>query len=273
MSFKFSIITPSLNCGKCLEDNLYSVQEQGLSTDDVQHIVIDGGSSDNSIAILKRHRHITWISEPDEGLSDAVNKGIALAKGEWIIWLNADDRLAPGALSTFLEFVHQNPDLRIGCGDQIMFDYDGKKERINQGWSYTSDLLLNKRPGIVQASTFVHRSVYDKVGLFNKSLRFSMDYEWMVRASRRFQCYHLPAVLTYYHRRHGSITDQGQFNQFVEILKIRRKLGGALFCSVQFILIYYIVTQPLRRIPWLRKAIRQIKTFLGHPPQNPDTQL
>src|SRR5205809_5853400 len=97
----FTIVTPTLNCGDCLPRNLRSVWSQSLASDEVEQWVIDGGSTDGTLALLRQNPDVEYISEKDRGLSDAVNKGIERAKGDWIIWLNADDELAPGALVAF----------------------------------------------------------------------------------------------------------------------------------------------------------------------------
>ncbi|MFN6095867.1 MAG: glycosyltransferase, partial [Verrucomicrobiota bacterium] len=102
----FTIITPSLNYGRFLGDCLNSVAKQldELRTGksrffEVEHFVLDGGSNDDSAEVASRFPHATWIQEADEGMSDAINKGFDMATGEWVMWLNADDRLKPGALA------------------------------------------------------------------------------------------------------------------------------------------------------------------------------
>src|SRR2546421_11161603 len=93
-----SIVTPSLNCGQYILRNITSVREQKFNPNELEHWIIDGGSRDQTVEILRNQKDVKWVSEPDNGLSDAVNKGIRLSQGDWIIWLNADDELAPGAI-------------------------------------------------------------------------------------------------------------------------------------------------------------------------------
>ena len=100
---RFSVITPSFNCGNCIADNFRSVRDQGFPPDQLEQWVIDGGSTDGTVELLTQQPDIKWISETDRGLSDAVNKGIQRATGDWIIWLNADDLLAKDACKIFLE--------------------------------------------------------------------------------------------------------------------------------------------------------------------------
>jgi len=107
---KISVITPSFNQGIFIERTIASIAAQ-RSTVDVEHIVVDGGSTDDTLDILKRHEdHITWISEPDEGQSDAINKGFHMATGDILAWLNSDDTYEPGSLQTVTETFS-----RTGC--------------------------------------------------------------------------------------------------------------------------------------------------------------
>ena len=98
---KFSVITPSYNCKEFILENIQSVRAQGLGPEELEHWIIDGGSTDGTVELLKSETGIHWISELDKGLADAVNKGILRSKGEWIIWLNADDLLASDACAVF----------------------------------------------------------------------------------------------------------------------------------------------------------------------------
>ena len=153
----FSIVTPSLNCKDFITDNIASVRKQGFGPDELEHWVIDGGSTDGTLDILARETDVKWISEPDKGLSDAVNKGIERAAGEWILWLNADDYLADNALKTLIEYARKYPDIRVFCGDETVLRYDGTVEQTLQGWDYSLEGLLGTRTSMNQASTFVHR--------------------------------------------------------------------------------------------------------------------
>ncbi len=264
----FTIITPALNCRELLPRNIASVRAQRL-TNQIEHWVIDGGSKDGTVEFLQTQPDVRFISEKDNGLSNAVNKGIQRATGEWIIWLNADDELAVNALSEFLKLVRQFPNTYVFSGSQKLFGYDGSLERISEGWDYNLKDLLGRRPAIVQASTFVHRLVYEKVGLLDESCRYAMDYEWTVRAMHHFRCQPLPIVLTHYHRRPGSITDAGMPNSFHEILRVRRKYGKSRVELAEWRFRFYIWTEPLRRVIWLRRAVRAIKGWFGQKPLHP----
>jgi glycosyltransferase involved in cell wall biosynthesis len=265
----FSIVTPSLNCGSFISNNIASIRKQGFGPDQLEHWVIDGGSTDGTLDILKRETGVKWISEPDKGLSDAVNKGIQRAAGDWIIWLNADDFLADNALATFLKYARSHPDIRIFCGDEGILRYDETVEQTVSGWDYNLKDLLGTETGMNQASTFVHREVYQKVGLLDVSVRYAMDYEWLVRAMHHFRCVPIPQVLTFYRRRPGSIMDAHMAKHFETFLAVRRKYNCPRWSRAEFRIRFYIYTDWLRKIPWSRRFVRRIRGLFGKAPLHP----
>ena len=104
---KFSVITPSLNQGRFIRDCIESVRAQVEA--EVEHIVVDGCSTDETVAILKSYPHIQWTSEPDRGQMDAINKGFRQARGDWLMWLNADDYLLPQTFARVAQFAQAHP--------------------------------------------------------------------------------------------------------------------------------------------------------------------
>jgi glycosyltransferase involved in cell wall biosynthesis len=265
----FSVITPSFNCEKFIADNIQSVRRQNLPPEQLEHWVIDGGSTDGTVDILRHTDGIKWVSEPDKGLSDAVNKGIQRASGRWIIWLNADDLLAADACERFLEYTETYPDVRIFAGDLIYLRQDGTEEQRVQGWDYNLRDLLGSRTGMNQPSTFVHRDVYEKIGFLDVSNRYAMDYEWLVRAMHHYKCVPIPHVLSYSRRRAGSITDVYMAEQFREFLRQRRKYGKPILSLAEFRLRFFLYTDWLRKKRWLRGRVRQIKALFGKEPLHP----
>jgi glycosyltransferase involved in cell wall biosynthesis len=265
----FSVVTPSLNCGKYIQNNFASVRKQGFGPDDLEHWVIDGGSRDDTLAILKAEPNVKWISEPDKGLSDAVNKGIHRAKGEWIIWLNADDFLADGALKTFLEYTRRYPDIRVFEGGETYLRYDGTVEQTVAGSDHPLEKILGTETSMNQASTFVHREVYQKAGLLDVSVRYAMDYEWLARAMHHYECVPIKEVLTFYRRRQGSIMDAHVVDHFQTFLAVRRRFNQPRLSRAEFRIRFYIYTEPLRRVRWLRRLVRRIKGMFGSVPLHP----
>src|SRR5258706_4894309 len=265
----FTVITPSFNCGDFIQENFAYVRRQGMTADQLEQWVIDGGSTDGTVEILKQTTGIKWISERDKGLSDAVNKGIQRAKGDWIIWLNADDLLAKDACKIFLQYVEKYPHIRIFAGDLAYLGRDGTVEQIFKGWDYNLNDLLGSRTGMNQPSTFVHREVYEKVGLIDLSIRCAMDYEWLVRAMHHYQCVPIPHLLSYSRRRKGSITDAHMAEHFREFLRQRRKYGKPFLSRAEFDFRFFIYTDWLRRIGWVRRGVRAVKRIFGREPLHP----
>jgi len=265
----FTVITPTLNCAAFIRRNISSVQCQEVPANRLEHWVIDGGSTDGTVEILSATPEVQWISEPDKGLSDAVNKGLMRAKGQWIAWLNADDELSPGALGTVLKWAESHPEVEMFCGDEIILRYDGTQEQIIKGWPYTYDDLLARRPGINQASTFMSRRLVEQIGGLDVTIRDAMDYEWFVRATRIAKCVYIPQVLSIYHRRQGSIMDRNMVDFFRTFRAIRRAHHRKLAEPLEWQSISYIWTEPLRRIRWLRKIVRWVKRLFGREPIHP----
>ncbi len=269
---RISLVTPALNGAAWIERNLASVRAQGLGDDEWEQWVIDGGSTDGTVAILERTPHVRFVSEKDGGLSDAVNKGLRRAEGEWLIWLNADDALEPEALRRFLDELPRHPDTWLFCGQEKIFRYDGSLEALEPARTYRFEQLIGPQTAVNQASTIVHRKVYDRVGLMDEQYRYAMDFEWTVRASREFRCQTLDFVIAHYHRRPGSIMDKGIAAQHREFLRVRRKYGCSRWDPHELRLRGYLWTEPLRRVPWLRRAARRLKALVGREPRHPVSQ-
>lgn len=188
---KISIITPSFNQGQFIEETIKSVLHQNYP--DLEYIVIDGGSTDNTIGILKKYRNkIRWISEKDEGQTDAINKGIRMATGDIIAYINSDDYYSEGALENVARFFTNTPGAKWVTGDYFIINEKGKKI---QSYIRSYKKLLRRLPFypmlsfanfIAQPSTFLKKEVINRVGLFNKSLHYAMDYEYWLRVLRNY---------------------------------------------------------------------------------------
>ena len=126
----FTVITPSLNYGRFLGDCLQSVADQAGVT--LEHLVFDAGSIDDSVSVVARFPHVRLIQESDSGMSDAINKGFNQATGDWVMWLNADDRLKPGTLARLLD------QLQKSNADVIYGDYDF----INEAGGFTRQMKV-----------------------------------------------------------------------------------------------------------------------------------
>jgi glycosyltransferase involved in cell wall biosynthesis len=184
---RISVVTPSLNQGRFIEDAVLSVAHQGYP--DVEHIVIDGGSTDETLAVLARYRHLRWISEPDNGQSDAINKGFRIATGDLLVWLNADDYYLPGALHSMAHFTAEHPEVDIIYADSIHTDEDGKLLFLKGGHPFDLNVLLYGGCYIDSNTTFFRRSVVDEGLLLNVEYRVCMDFEYFTRLAEKGKNY------------------------------------------------------------------------------------
>jgi len=185
---QLSIITPVFNSERFIESCVRSVVEQNCP--DVEHLIIDGGSTDRTMEIVKSyaelHPHIRWLSEKDEGQSDAMNKGLRLARGSLIGFLNADDFYEPDALSAARRILEELPEPALVIGNCNVIDETGKLLWLNRPDTRYYQLLQTWRFTMPNnpSSYFYHRSLHEKVGEFDVNEHYVMDYEFLLKAFR-----------------------------------------------------------------------------------------
>lgn len=255
---KISIITVSYNQCEFIEDNIKSVLSQDYPN--AEHIIIDAGSTDGTLEILKKYdTHLNWVSEPDNGQSDGLNKGFKKATGDIIGWFNSDDRLPPNALKFVSEFFINNPEEIAVIGDQKLIDENGNEIKVIKSRAYTHDFLLNHARGITQNSTFFKRSVFNKTGYLNEDIHFAMDRDLFVRISKIKDMPYIPKILGEFRIQEDSKTSLGSYYFAKDMIKIRLKNHGKFFSLGNRNDIYLVITEPFRRIKWLRRFVQKIK--------------
>lgn len=259
MNLKISIITPSLNQGEFIEENILSVLNQNYQN--FEHIIIDGGSSDNTLNILNKYQHLIWESKHDRGQSHALNKGLKKATGEIIGWFNSDDRVPLGAFQKVNEYFNDNPEEIAVVGNQIFIDKHSKFIKLNESREYEYDYLLNKAKGITQNSIYFKRNVISEIGYLNENLIYSMDREYFIRLSKIRSIKHINKVLGEFRLYSNSKTGHGTYRFSFEHLKIRKIHGGKLLSKSHRNDLYIILTQPLRRIESFRKMIQRSRSI------------
>lgn len=215
---KISVVTPSFNQGAFLERTLVSVlDQQGV---DLEYIVMDGGSTDGSVDIIKRYapRLAYWASEPDRGQSDAINRGFERCTGDIVTWLNSDDVLLPGALAAVAQTFAANPSAEAVYGDFIYIDGDDevlRKRRVFRKFKYET-LLFHDYLG--QPAVFYRRRVLDKVGLLDESLRYAMDWDFFLRMKRSCDMVHVRQYLAGYRLHEDAKTSQEGGGEYAKCL-------------------------------------------------------
>jgi glycosyltransferase involved in cell wall biosynthesis len=196
-----TIVTPSLNQAQFLEDTMLSVMGQDYPA--VEFIVVDGGSTDGSIKIIRRHqaRLAYWTSEPDSGQSSAINKGFARAKGRIFAWLNSDDLLSPSAVSIAAHFLNSEPDVGLVYGDRVEIDAKGNVIGVLRCPPHDPG-IFRKDVTLPQETAFFRREVYEAVGGLDEDLHFAMDLDLWCKMAKVTRMRHIPAFLACF-RRHG----------------------------------------------------------------------
>jgi glycosyltransferase involved in cell wall biosynthesis len=236
----FTIITPSLNYGRFLGDCIESVAGQDGVT--LEHIVIDGGSNDESAAVASRFPHVTWLQERDEGMSDAINKGFDRAKGDWVMWLNADDRLKRGALAAMLPLLERTT-ADVVYGDWDFTDENGNFQRHVKAPRWSRFVHVHHHCLIGSTAAFYRRATVTDAGhRLRKDFHYVMDGEFYARldaAGLGFE--HVPVTVADF-RIHGGNQSQRHLvndrdmerilaaeRQHVESRAIRRAYGVTCF--------------------------------------------
>src|ERR1700712_3816315 len=166
---KISIVTPSLNQGRFLQQCLDSVAAQNWTN--LEHFVIDGGSSDDTLEILERNRPglTSFVSEPDKGAADAINKGLAKCTGDIVAWLNADDFYLPGAFEELAARWRENPEASFWFGNGLRVNEAGETKTVfNPGTvMYNKGALIEGLDYILQPATFMNPKILKVSGLLN----------------------------------------------------------------------------------------------------------
>ena len=249
-----SIVTPSYNQGRFLEETMQSVIYQDYEP--LEYIVIDGGSTDNSIEIIHKYEKqlAHWVSEPDKGQTDAINKGFAVAKGEIIAWLNSDDTYNPGAISSAVDFLTKNPEVGLVYSN---LNFIGEHSRVIGKFPAAITDLKRLRNGYVhipQPAAFFRRALWQQVGPLDPSFFFAMDYDLWVRLAGITQFHYIDDQTWANFRLHSDTKSISADDRcWPEMLRVHYRDGGKWLSPI-------VMKYALRKLaaPWLNRKRRKL---------------
>lgn len=225
---KISIITPSYNQARFIEETIKSVLSQEYPS--LEYIVMDGGSTDGSLDIIKKYKDkLIWFSRKDKGQSDAINKGMKKASGDIIGYLNSDDYLEKNSLLKIADFFINNRNAYWVTGKCKIVNK--KNIEVRKCITFYKNLFLKffrfKTVNLLvqfisQPATFWRRDVIGKVGYFDESLNYDMDYDYWLRLWSKFKLYYIDDCLASYRVHRGAkavISPETQFKVEYEIAR------------------------------------------------------
>ncbi|MBN1267871.1 MAG: glycosyltransferase [Anaerolineales bacterium] len=241
-----SIITPSFQQAHYLEQTIRSVLNQDYPN--LEYIVIDGGSTDGSVDVIRRYEnHITrWVSEPDKGQTDALNKGFAMANGEILAWLNSDDLYYPGAVSAAAAYLQQHAEVGLVYGDADYIDEDGKVIGRFPAAHTDYNRLRRGYVHIPQQAAFFRAFLWKQVGPLDPSFYFAMDYDLWVRLASVAPIRYQPDLWAAFRLHKGAKSVSEADRCWPEMLRVHERRGGSRF---SILYMKYLLRRLLE--PWM----------------------
>jgi glycosyltransferase involved in cell wall biosynthesis len=249
-----SIVTPSYNQANYLEQTIRSVLEQDYSQ--IEYIVIDGGSTDGSVEIIGKYadRIAHWVSEKDQGQTDALNKGFSAAHGSILAWLNSDDTYKPGAVKAAVEFLSAHPQVGMVYGD---LDFIDENDRTIGKFPAAQTDLAKLRRGYVhipQPAAFFRAEHWRKVAPLDPTFFFAMDYDLWVRLAEITEIKYVPGKTWANFRLHsGAKTVTADERCWPEMLRVHYRDGGKTYAPI--VLKYYLRRLAAPLINWRRRRM------------------
>jgi glycosyltransferase involved in cell wall biosynthesis len=264
---RFSVVTISFNQGRYLAECMASVLDQAYPH--IEYVVVDPGSRDDSRDIIERHRPrlAGVVLEPDRGPADGLNRGFARTRGELLCYVNADDRLLPGALDFAAGYFERHPDIDVLCGTIRIIDSEGRVSPRTR----TADRfdLARYAAGICtvgQQATFFRRRAFDAAGGFNVDNRICWDGELLVDmalAGCRFAT--VRAALGDFRIYPQSITGSRQFEE--KLADEHRRIGRKI--AARGVRLYSPIEQRVRRLAYKFNPIRHLGYLAARPVRSP----
>jgi len=266
-----SIVTPTLNQGRFIEATIRSIKTQ--SYDRFEHIVVDGGSTDETLEILRRHEGtypLRWLSEPDRGMYEAVNKGMRLASGDILAYLNSDDLYFPWTLEAAVAAFDRHRDADFVFGDALVIDDASGRQDFY--WTLPFNLDYIRRYGfLAQPTVFWRQAAFAAIGPFDESLRYVADCDYWMRAGALHKFLKLNEFLAVERNHSSTLRESEGSGVWGELEKVRsryvlqegrphekmmrrHRLSSRLWYRTYWLglLIQSFVPKSVRRGPWTR---------------------
>ena len=238
---KFSIVTPSYNQARFIEETIKSVMNQTYRN--FEHIVMDGGSTDGTVEILKSYPHLKWVSERDRGQSHAINKGFRQATGDIWAWQNSDDTYETHAFETVANFIRENPDVGMVYGDYHIIDEHGQWQYTVHPPEWSFNKFIHSRFCPMQPSTFWRAEAAHEAGEIDEELHWVMDIDYFARIAEKYKVAYIPVVLGSF-RVHSASKSAVRTTE-EERMIMRRYTDGTLWDDLLFT--YYTQRRKLGR--------------------------
>jgi len=249
-----SIITPSFNQAGFLLRTIDSVLSQDYSN--LEYIIIDGGSTDGSQAIIREYadRLAHWESILDQGQADAINKGFAKASGKYLAWLNSDDIYQPGAITEAVAYLEAHPEVGMVYGDCTFIDAQDRTIGVFPAAQTDYQRLRRGYVHIPQQASFFRADLWQKVGPLDPSFYFAMDYDLWIRLAKEAPLVYLPGHVWASFRLHGDAkTIAADARCWPEMLRVHYREGGHWFSPIVFK--YHLRKLAAPFINWCRKRM------------------
>ena len=222
-----SIVTPSYHQANFLEETIRSVLDQGYPN--LEYIIVDGGSTDGSLEIIQKYadRLAWWVSEPDQGQTDAINKGFSQAKGEILAWLNSDDTYLPGAVAEAVGYLQAHPEIGTVYGDANLIDDEGNVIGRFPAKQTDNRRLMRGYVHVPQQATFFRAELWRKVGPLDPTFFFAMDYDLWVRLSQHAPLKYYPRLWANFRLHGGAKSIEADDRCWPEMVRVHRREGGS----------------------------------------------
>ncbi|MCX5829825.1 MAG: glycosyltransferase family 2 protein [Deltaproteobacteria bacterium] len=259
-----SIVTPSLNHGAYIRAAIDSVLAQDYPM--VEYTVLDGGSTDDTLDILRDYSgRIGWICEPDQGLYDAVNKGWHNAKGDYLGYLNADDVLYPGAISTLVGELNAHPESALAYGGSVRLSEQGiPVDHLRAGLT-DYDRLIRHGNNIFTGAMLVRRSALKNIGFFDTAYKYAADYDFCIKVAKCYPLRFIDQFLAAFRVHQNSKSQNSRWKMWHETLTISYKHSHKIYAGLYT---RYIIDRLIHSLPesflWdeklipLRKKLRRL---------------